>query len=138
MINLENSKFNVGDKVFVKDAIYRGDWLSKRLAGGTEVKYTGKDKSGYKLTTVTRVLKRKEPSLNGEREEYYYEVSDYPNGRFREDLLEGECSDDSCIEYRSGFYASEAMEIRYRTKAKCFTKAEMQKMLQGSFSSEDF
>ena len=92
MFNSENSKFKVGDSVVLRNRKYRGGWLEHNLAGCRVVEYTG-DTSFYPpKTTVTRVLKRKENSINGVREEYYYEVSGYPGGRFREELLEGESS----------------------------------------------
>lgn len=143
MFNSENSKFKAGDSVVLKNSQYRGGWLEHNLAGGREVEYTG-DTSFYPpKTTVTRVLKRKENSINGVREEYYYEVSGYPGGRFREDLLEGEGSGGSCIEYGAGFYISEALEVSCKTNVKYFTEEDVQEFepdvfTRDSFNSEDF
>lgn len=134
----ENSKFRVGDSVILKDSRYRGGWLEHNLAGGMEIEYVGDDTSCPPKTTVTKVLKREEPSINGICEEYYYEVSGYPCGRFREDLLEGEDSDGSCIEYTSGFYASEVVEVNYRTDVKYFTEEEIQVFTPSVFESDNF
>ncbi len=143
MFNSENSKFKAGDSVVLRNNKYRGGWLEHNLAGGREVEYTG-DTSFYPpKTTVTRVLKRKENSINGVREEYYYEVSGYPGGRFREDLLEGEGSGGSCIEYGAGFYVSEVLEVGYRANAKIFTEEDVQEFApdvlgSATFNKEDF
>ncbi len=77
------------------------------------------------------------------REEYYYEVSGYPGSRFREDLLEGKGSGGSCIEYGSGFYVSEVLEIDYRANAKMFTEEDVQEFApdvlgSATFNKEDF
>ncbi|MDE6616847.1 MAG: hypothetical protein K2K35_09790 [Lachnospiraceae bacterium] len=83
-------------------------------------------------------MKRKENSINGEREEYYYEVSGYPGGRFREDLLEGEGSGGSCIVYEAGVYISESLEVSYRTNVKYFTEEEVQEFEPDVFTSDTF
>ncbi len=138
MFNSENSKFKVGDSVVLRNRKYRGGWLEHNLAGCRVVEYTG-DTSFYPpKTTVTRVLKRKENSINGVREEYYYEVSGYPGGRFREDLLEGEGSGSSYIEYKAGFYVSEVSEVCYKANAKLFTEEDVQEFALDVFTSDTF
>lgn len=138
MFNLENSKFKAGDSVVLRNRKYRGGWLEHNLAGCREVEYTGDDHFCPPETTVTRVLKRKENSINGVREEYYYEVSGYPGGRFREDLLEGKGSGGSCIEYSAGFYVSETFVVNYRTLAKLFTEEAVQEFAPDVLGSATF
>lgn len=137
MIIMENSKFKVGDTVVLKDSLYRGDWLADNLAEGSEIERTDGALSTAE-TTVTKVLKREELSVNGRRQEYYYEVSGYPGGRFREDLLEGSGSGGTCIECCGGFYASQALEISFRTSARCFTREEVQRFVPNSVTGVDF
>ncbi len=143
MFNSENSKFKTGDSVVLRNSQYRGDWLDYNLAGGREVEYTGDDPFCPPKAAVTRVLKRKENSINGVREEYYYEVSGYPGGRFREELLEGESSGGLCIGYGTAFYVSETLEVSYMTNAKLFTEEEVQEFApdvlgSATFNKEDF
>ena len=143
MFNSENSKFKAGDSVVLRNSLYRGGWLERNLAGGREVEYTGNTSLYPPKTTVTRVLKRKENSINGVREEYYYEVSGYPDGRFREDLLEGEGSGGFCIAYGAGFYVQEALEVSYKANVKYFTEKEVQQfepdvLGSATFNKEDF
>lgn len=143
MFNSENSKFKTGDSVVLRNSQYRGDWLEYNLAGGREVEYTGDDPLYPPKAAVTRVLKRKENSINGVREEYYYEVSGYPGGRFREELLEGESSGGLCIGYGTAFYVSETLEVSYRANVKYFTEEEFQEFepdvfTRDGFNSEDF
>lgn len=138
MFNSENPKSKVGDSVVLRNSQYRGNWLECNLAGGNEIEYVGGNTFRPPETTVTRILKRKEDSINGEREEYYYELAGYPGGRFREGLLEGEGSGGSCIAYGAGFYVQEALEVSYKTNAKYFTEEEVQEFEPDVFTSDTF
>ncbi|RKI43132.1 hypothetical protein D7V86_01465 [bacterium D16-51] len=150
MVYLTNDgKFNVGDSVELLDDRWRGDWLGSNLnlpdsAERASVTGTGTmnvfgGTAEPEKFKVTKVWKRSEMSLNGVREEYYYELSEYPGARFREDLLVGEGS--GCPYFRYSGNLPEPNEygiMHFTTKAKRFETAELQELIKSGVKEEKF